>query len=51
VIAWGYRRRIESQIRGHGMGLYSPEEVIALGVEDINALADFLGDKPYFMGH
>ncbi|MGZ8185068.1 MAG: glutathione S-transferase family protein [Methylobacter sp.] len=50
VVAWGYRRRIKSQIRGHGMGLYSPEEVITLGLENINALADFLGDKPYFMG-
>ncbi|MDD5578696.1 MAG: glutathione S-transferase C-terminal domain-containing protein [Methylobacter sp.] len=33
------------------MGLYSPGEVIVLGLENINALADFLGDKPYFMGH
>jgi glutathione S-transferase len=51
VAAWGYRHRINSQIRGHGLGRHTPEEVFELGKEDVDALASFLGDKPYFMGH
>ena len=50
LIAWAYRRRIKSQIKGHGIGLHSPEEIFALGREDIIAIATFLGDKTYFMG-
>ena len=50
LIAWAYRRRIKSQIKGHGIGLHSQEEIFALGREDIIALASFLGDKAYFMG-
>jgi len=45
-----YRRRINSQILGHGTGRLSAEEAFDLGKEDIDALADFLADKPYFMG-
>lgn len=45
-----YRRRIKKQILGHGLGRLSPEEAFKLGNEDIDALADFLADKPYFLG-
>lgn len=45
-----YRIRIKSQIVGHGLGRLNAGEAFALGKEDIDALADFLGDKPYFMG-
>ena len=45
-----YRRRINSQILGHGIGRLSSQEAFDLGKEDIDALADFLADKPYFMG-
>jgi glutathione S-transferase len=45
-----YRRRINSQITGHGAGRLTPEELFELGKEDIDSLANFLGDKPYFMG-
>ena len=45
-----YRRRINSQILGHGTGRLSSQEAFDLGKEDIDALADFLADKPYFMG-
>jgi glutathione S-transferase len=50
LAAWAYRHRINSQIRGHGLGRHTPEEVFQLGKEDIDALAHFLGEKPYFMG-
>lgn len=44
------RRNIVKQMRGHGMGRHSPEEIGALACADIAALADYLGDKPYFLG-
>lgn len=44
------RRGIAKQMWGHGMGRHSAEEVYHIGRTDITALADFLGDKPYFMG-
>ncbi len=50
MAAWVYRKRINSQIRGHGIGRHTQEEVFELGKEDIDALANFLGDKAYFMG-
>lgn len=44
------RRGLRQQLRGHGMGRHSEEEIHAIGQRDITALADFLGDKPYFLG-
>lgn len=45
-----YRRRINSQILGHGLGRLNAAEAFDLGKEDLDALAGFLGAKPYFMG-
>lgn len=50
VAAWIYRRKIKSQILGHGMGRLNHQEVFELGKEDIDSLAFFLGNKTYFMG-
>jgi glutathione S-transferase len=44
------RRGIRKEIWGHGMGRHSPEEIQQIGQTDLTALADFLGDKHYFMG-
>ncbi len=44
------RRGVIRQMWGHGMGRHGAEEVYHIGRTDITALADFLGDKPYFMG-
>ena len=45
-----YRVKIKSQIKGHGLGRLTQEEIFELGKEDIDSLADFLGNKLYFMG-
>jgi glutathione S-transferase len=44
------RRGMAQELKGHGMGRHSREEIHALGCQDITALADFLADKPYLMG-
>jgi len=44
------RRGLIKQMLGHGMGRHSREEILGIGRRDITALADFLGDKRYFMG-
>jgi glutathione S-transferase len=50
LAAFAYRRRIISQILGQGTGRLTPQEAFELGKGDIGALADFLAEKPYFMG-
>jgi glutathione S-transferase len=45
------RRGLIREMHGHGMGRHSAEQILAIGCRDISALADFLGDKSYFMGH
>jgi glutathione S-transferase len=44
------RRRVRRRLRGQGMGVHSRAEIVALGTRAIDAMADFLGTKPYFMG-
>ncbi len=45
------RRSIRRQLRGHGLGIHSGDEIHAIGKRDIGALADVLGEKPYFLGN
>ena len=44
------RRGMAKELHGHGMGRHAHEDVYELGRRDITALADFLDDKPFFMG-
>ncbi len=44
------RRNVWKELRGHGIGLHSREEIHRLGCRDILAVADFLGDKPFLLG-
>lgn len=50
LVAVGYRKIIRRQIRGHGIGRHKPLEIYRLGYADFDALSDFLGTKPFFMG-
>jgi glutathione S-transferase len=50
IVPIAARRGLRQQLHGQGMGRHSEEEIQAIGKTDIAALADFLGDKPYFMG-
>src|SRR5262249_37106004 len=44
------RRQLRKTLHGQGLGRHSPDEIIKLGTRSIDAIADFLGDKPFFMG-
>lgn len=44
------RRGLKKELWGHGMGRHSRDEIYAIGCADLTALADFLGDKAFFMG-
>ena len=50
VAAFYYRRRIQGQIFGHGTGRHSAKEIFELGMQDVDALSAYLGDKTYFLG-
>jgi glutathione S-transferase len=44
------RRSVVKRTQGQGMGRHTPDEIAALGIRDVAALATLLGDKPYLMG-
>ena len=44
------RRGLRAEMRGHGMGRHSTEEIYAIGCRDVTAVADFLADKPFMLG-
>jgi len=45
-----FRRMILAEFDGQGMGRLPADKVYQRAADDINALSDFLGDKPFFMG-
>jgi glutathione S-transferase len=44
------RRRLRSTLHGQGLGRHSPTEIVALAARSIEAISDYLGSKPFFMG-
>lgn len=45
-----FRERILAGFNGQGMGRRPDEEVVEIFKEDIDAMSDFLADKPFLMG-
>lgn len=45
-----FRERILAGFNGQGMGRRTDEEVLDYFKEDINAMSDFLADKPFLLG-
>ncbi len=43
-------RAFTKQLHARGMGRHSEEVIIAQGKADLDALAELLGDQPYFLG-
>jgi glutathione S-transferase len=50
IIAFIARKNIVKELYKHGMGRHSDAETVDIGSRDLQALSDFLGDKPYFLG-
>ena len=46
VVVSGLRK----QLYERGIGRHAYNDIVAMGIDDINALAEFLGDKPFFFG-
>ena len=44
------RRKVRNALHAHGMGRHSRSDIVALGTRSIEAIAGYLGQKPYFMG-
>jgi glutathione S-transferase len=44
------RRQVRKALHAHGMGRHSPAEITALATRAVEAIADHLGQKPFFMG-
>ncbi len=44
------QRKVRSDLRGHGMGRHSREEIYERAGHDVDHLATLLGDKQYFFG-
>jgi glutathione S-transferase len=44
------RRKVRQALRAHGMGRHTPAEIVALATRSVDAVAAYLGQKPFFMG-
>lgn len=45
------RRQVRKSLHAHGMGRHSPDEIVRISTRGVDAIADYLGQKPYFMGN
>src|SRR5580692_1955449 len=44
------RRKVRQSLHAHGMGRHTPAEIVALATRSVDAIAAYLGQKPFFMG-
>jgi glutathione S-transferase len=51
VVVSMIRRRLRKTLHGQGIGRHAPDEITAIGIRSIDAMAAYLGDKPFFMGN
>jgi glutathione S-transferase len=45
-----FRRRVKRMLHLQGLGRHRPAEIYAMARQDLEALADYLGDRPFLMG-
>lgn len=50
IVPYVAQRGLRAELRGQGIGRHTPEQIHALGIADIDALAELLGDQEYFLG-
>jgi glutathione S-transferase len=44
------RRKVRANLHGQGFGRHAPEDIAALGIRSVEAVADILGERPYLLG-
>jgi len=44
------RKKVERDLRAHGVGRHAPETIYQLGKDDVKTIADFLGKKKFMFG-
>ncbi|MED5617785.1 glutathione S-transferase family protein [Ideonella sp. BN130291] len=44
------RKKTLAQLHAQGIGRHQPQEIVQIALEGWQAVADFLGDKPYMLG-
>jgi glutathione S-transferase len=44
------RRKVRRNLQGQGFGRHTPEDIAALGIRSVEAVAEILGDRPYLLG-
>jgi glutathione S-transferase len=44
------RRQVRRSLHAHGLGRHTPGEIARLATRGVDAIADYLADKPFFMG-
>jgi glutathione S-transferase len=50
IIVAVMRRKMRHALKAHGIGRHTADQIVTLGSRDIDAIADYLGPKPFFMG-
>ena len=50
IVTTMVRRSIRKTLHAQGLGRHTKAEIVAIGTRSLDAIADFLGDKPFFMG-
>jgi glutathione S-transferase len=50
LVAARYRRKVRRMLEAQGIGRHRPKEIYAMARADLQAVADFLEDRPFLMG-
>ncbi|KAI8846410.1 hypothetical protein BC829DRAFT_266184 [Chytridium lagenaria] len=50
MIVKNMRKASSKRFAAHGLTVHSRDEIYGIGNEDLKAISDFLGDKPFLMG-
>jgi glutathione S-transferase len=51
LVVLAVRRKVGGALRAHGISRHNPSEIAALATRSIDAVAAYLGAKPFFMGN
>jgi len=43
-------KQVRQALNGQGVGRHSPKDIYNFGIQDVEAISDYLGENPYLMG-